>query len=141
MTRPDPYRSFRFRVEIGGTQEGGFQMVSGLERVTEFEPYREGGVNEYEHQLAVQSTFPPLILTRGLVDVRLWDWHQDVINGTIERQVVSVVLLDETGNDEVWRWICVGALPSRWAGAELDALTGAVATESVELVHQGMTRQ
>lgn len=141
MTRPDPYRSFRFRVEIGGTQEGGFQMVSGLERVTEFEPYREGGVNEYEHQLAVQSTFPPLILTRGLVDVRLWDWHQDVINGTIERQVVSVVLLDETGNDEVWRWVCVGALPSRWAGAELDALTGAVATESVELVHQGMTRQ
>lgn len=140
MTRPDPYRAFRFLVEIDGTRQGGFQTVGGIERTTEVEPYREGGVNEFEHQLAVKTTYPALTLKRGLVDTWLWDWHQDVIGGTVERRVVSVILLDEE-QQEVWRWVCVGAYPTKWTGAELDAMTGAIATESVELVHHGITRQ
>ena len=140
MTRPDPYRAFRFVIEIDGTEQGGFQTVGGIERQTEVEPYREGGVNDFEHQLAIKTTYPPLSLTRGLVDSWLWDWHQEVIGGTVERRTISVLLLDEQG-EEAWRWICVDAYPAKWAGAELDALTGSIATESVELVHHGMTRQ
>lgn len=140
MARPDPYRAFRFLVEIDGTQQGGFQAVSGIERTTEVEPYREGGVNDFEHQLAVKTTYPALTLKRGLVDSWLWDWHRDVIGGTVQRRVVSVILLDEQ-QQEAWRWICVGAYPTKWSGAELDATTGTIATESVELVHHGITRQ
>lgn len=140
MPRPDPYRAFRFLVEIDGTHQGGFQTVSGIERTTEVEPYREGGVNQFEHQLAVKTTYPSLTLKRGLVDTWLWDWHQDVIGGTIERRVVSVILLDEQ-HQEAWRWVCVGAYPTKWTGAELDATTATIATESVELVHHGITRQ
>src|SRR4051794_32231818 len=68
MPRPDPYRAFRFRVEIDQTQEAGFQMVSGLERETKTDAYREGGVNHFEHQLAGFTTYPPLTLKHGLVD-------------------------------------------------------------------------
>lgn len=141
MARPDPYRSFRFRVEIDGTQEGGFQMVSGIERTTEIEPYREGGVNDYEHQLVIRTVYPPLILMRGLVDTVLWEWHQDVIEGTIERRKISIVLLDESGQTEVWRWVCIDAIPVKWTGADLDAVGGTIATESVEMAHQGLIRQ
>ena len=140
MARPDPYRAFRFLVEIDGTEQGGFESVGGLERQTEIEPYREGGVNDYEHQLVTKTTYPPLSLKRGLVDEWLWDWHQDVIAGTVQRRTVSVILLDERG-DEAWRWICAGAYPAKWVGAELNALNSAIATESVELVHHGITRQ
>ena len=49
MARPDPLRSFRFVVEVDGRVAGGFQSVSGIERQTEIEPYREGGVNDFEH--------------------------------------------------------------------------------------------
>lgn len=140
MARPDPYRTFRFVVEIDGTEAGGFQTVSGIDRQTTVEPYREGGINDFEHQLVVKTTHPPLVLKRGLADTLLWDWHQDVIDGDIERRTVSVLLLDEAG-EEGWRWVCVGAYPAKWTGAELDAMATAVATESVELVHHGVTRQ
>ena len=139
-SRQDPYRAFRFRIELNALEQGGFQSVSGLTRETKIDPYREGGVNEFEHQHAGQTSYPPLILKRGLTDSRLWDWHQSVVAGRIERKTLSVVLLDETGT-EVWRWICAGAYPSKWTGAELDALRGEVATEAVEFVHHGLTRQ
>lgn len=140
MARPDPYRSFRFTIEVQGTQLGGFQSVSGLERDTKIEPYREGGISDYEHQLVVQTTYPPLVLKRGLVDPELWDWHQDVIDGVVERKTVSITLLNEAGA-EVWRWLCLDAFPSKWTGSELDAASNNVATESVEFVHQGLRRQ
>lgn len=140
MARPDPYRGFRFVVEVDGTEAGGFQTVSGLERQTEVEPYREGGVNHFEHQLVVKTTSPALVLKRGLADTTLWDWHQGVIAGEVDRRTVSVLLLDDAG-EEAWRWVCVDAYPAKWTGAELDAMSDAVATESVELVHHGITRQ
>jgi phage tail-like protein len=140
MARPDPYRGFRFVVEIDGTVAGGFQSVSGIERQTHVEPYHEGGVNDFERQLVVRTTYPALVLKRGLVDSRLWDWHQDVIGGTVERRVISVILLDDAG-EEAWRWICDAAFPAKWTGAELDAMSDKLATESVEFVHHGINRQ
>lgn len=140
MARPDPYRAYRFLVEIDGTEQGGFQTVSGIERDTKIDPYREGGVNDHERQIAGLTTYPSLKLKRGLVDTALWDWHQDVIAGTVQRKTISVVLLNEVGA-EVWRWVLADAFPSKWSGAELDAGQSTVATEAVEFVHHGLTRQ
>ena len=139
MAPPDPFRVFRFVVELDGTVAGGFQRVAGIERQTQVEPYREGGVNDFEHQFVVKTTYPPLVLKRGLTDTRLWDWHQEVIGGDIQRRTVSVLLIE--AGSEVWRWVCVGAYPAKWTGADLDAMGDSVATESVELVHRGITRQ
>lgn len=139
MARSDPYRAFRFLVEIDNTQQGGFQSVAGLERETKTDTYREGGVNHFEHQLAGVTTYPPLTLKRGLVTTTLWDWHQDVIDGRIERRTIAVVLLDEAGN-EAWRWIVSDAYPTKWTGTELDAAASAIAAESVAFVHRGVTR-
>jgi phage tail-like protein len=140
MPRPDPYRAFRFRIEIQGLVQGGFRSVGGMERTTTVEPYREGGVNDFEHQLVVQTTFPPLTLQRGLVESTLWDWHQEVIDGSVTRRDVTIELLDESGR-QAWRWVCQGAFPAKWSGADLDAQSGSIATESVELVHHGIRRQ
>lgn len=140
MARADPYRAFRFVVEINGTEQGGFQSVTGLVRETKIEPYREGGVNDFEHQHASLTTYPALTLKRGLIDPELWDWHRDVIAGSIKRNTISVVLLDQ-GGEEVWRWICAAAYPSKWTGGDLDAMQNTLATETVEFVHHGLTRQ
>ena len=140
MARPDPYRAFRFRIEAQGTQLAGFQSVTGLERQTKLEPYREGGINDFEHQLVIQTTYPPLVLKRGLVDPELWSWHQDVIDGTVVKRTISIVLLSE-GDEEAWRWLCLDAFPTKWSGVELDATANAVAVEAVEFVHHGLRRQ
>ncbi len=136
----DPHRSFRFRIEAQGLDRGGVQTVGGLERTTELEPYREGGVNDHEIQLAIKTTQTALTLKRGLLDTWFWDWHEDVVRGEIERRTVSVILLDEAG-EEAWRWVCADAFPTKWTGPELDAVGSAVAVETVELAHHGLTRQ
>lgn len=137
--RVDPHRAFRFRLEIGGLNEGGFQTVSGLERETEIEPYREGGVNSFEHKLVTRTIYPTLNLKRGLASTTLWDWHQQVINGEVLRRTINIVLLNDSGQ-EAWRWICVGAFPAKWTGADLDATASQIAAETVEFVHHGLSR-
>lgn len=136
----DPYRSFRFRIEADGLVRGGVQSVGGLERATETEPYREGGVNDHDRQLITKTTQATLVLKRGLLDPWFWDWHEDVVRGDVERRSISIILLDEVG-EEAWRWVCVDAFPTKWGGLELDAASNSVAVETVELVHHGLTRQ
>jgi phage tail-like protein len=140
MRPADPYGAFRFRVEILGLQVGGFSEVSGLEREVQVDDYREGGVNDFIHKLATVTKYPNLTLKRGLAQVAdLWQWHQDVINGIIERRQVNIVLIDFAGQD-TWRWVVEKAYPVKWSGASLNATQNAVLVESVEFVHNGVRR-
>ena len=140
MRLPDPYKVFRFVVEIDGTRVGGFSEVTGLERRTEVDDYREGGVNDYVHRIAKETRYPNLTLKRGITDkTDLWSWHQQVIAGDIRRKTVSLVLLDSLGREK-WRWIFSDAYPVKWNGTDLNATGSTVAVESVELAHHGMTK-
>lgn len=140
MRAHDPYKVFRFVVEINGTQVGGFSEVTGLEVRTEVDEYREGGVNDYVHKIAKETRYPNLTLKRGITDAtELWEWHQQVVGGNIERKTVSVVLLDAL-REEKWRWIFRDAYPVKWNGTDLNATGNTVAVESVELAHHGMTK-
>ena len=138
--RNDPYSSFRFLVEIDGLVVAGFSEVSGLEADTQVEDYREGGVNDYVHKIPKETTYPNIILKRGITDSDvLWKWHQDVVSGKIERRSGYIVLLDSEGN-ETWRWNFIDAYPAKWTGPDLRAESSAVALESIELVHNGIKK-
>ena len=139
MARNDPFHGFRFLVEFDHVQHGGFSRVKGLSRETKIEPRREGGVNDYEHKLATMTTYGNLILERGLADPYLWAWHENVVDGRIERRTVTIVIRDEAGT-EVWRWLVESAFPVKWAGTDLDAASAQVLVESVELAHHGFRR-
>jgi phage tail-like protein len=138
--RKDPYLSYRFLVEIDGLVVAGFSEVSGLQAETQIENYREGGVNDYVHKLAKETTYPNITLKKGITDSDvLWKWHQDVVSGKIERRSGYIVLLDSEGN-ETWRWNFVDAYPAKWSGPDLRAENSAVALESIELVHNGIKK-
>lgn len=140
MRPVDPYKVFQFVVEINGTQVGGFSEVTGLEVRTELDEYREGGVNNYVHKIAKETRYPNLTLKRGITDATgLWEWHQQVVDGDIQRKTVSVVLLDSK-RQEKWRWVFRDAYPVKWNGSDLSATGNTVAVESVELAHHGMTK-
>jgi phage tail-like protein len=140
MRLPDPFKVFRFVVEINGTLVGGFSEVTGFERRTEVDDYREGGVNDYVHKIAKETRYPNLTLKRGITDLtNLWQWHQQVINGQIERKTVSVILLDSLGLER-WRWIFSDAYPVKWNGSDMNANSSTVSVESIELAHHGMTK-
>src|SRR3954451_5160477 len=139
--RRDPYLAFDFAVEIDGLVVAGFQEVTGLQAEIETFDYREGGENGFVHRLPSGVRYPThIVLRRGLTDSdALWNWHADTAGGKVTRRNGSIVLLDSAAG-EVWRWNFVDAYPVRWNGAELRAGAGAVAVESLELVHRGLAR-
>jgi phage tail-like protein len=139
MTRKDPLRGFRFLVEIDGITSGGFTRVKGLSREVRHESYREGGVNEYEHKLLTQVTYPVVVLERGLVLADLWTWALAASEGFVLRRTIRVRLQNEAGQ-KVWAWQIEHALPVKWSASDLDAQQSQVVMESLELAHHGLRR-
>jgi phage tail-like protein len=139
MARQDPLRGFRFLVEIEGLTSGGFVRVKGLQREMKYESFREGGVNEYEHKLFTQITYPAVILERGLALEDLWKWALAASEGDIQRKNVWIRLQDEAG-EKAWGWQLDWAIPVKWSSADLDATSSQVAIESLELAHHGLRK-
>lgn len=138
--RADPYQVFNFLVEIEGILAGGFSDCTGLQVETETIDYREGGQNEYVHRFAGPTKYPPLVLKHGLTQIDgLWAWHQDVASGVIERRNGTIYLLNKQRIPVMW-WDVKEAFPVKWTGPDLRADSGAVAIESVELTHRGLSR-
>ncbi|NOY65340.1 MAG: phage tail protein [Nitrospirae bacterium] len=139
-SRSDPYRSFRFRLEIDGITVAKVSEVTGLQLETETESYEEGGVNDYVHQLPKRTKYQNITLKRGITDLdEMWRWHQDVVSGRFKRKNGSIILMDIAGEDK-WRWNFTMAYPVKWTGPELRADSNTVAFESIELAHHGIQK-
>lgn len=81
---------------------------------------------------------PPLELTRGVTDDRrLETWLADWVEGTVKPRDVRVWLLDAAG-ERARGWLCSNATPVRWQGPDLVADRSGVATETLELAHEGI---
>jgi phage tail-like protein len=139
MTRQDPLRAFRFLVEIEGITSGGFTRVKGLSREVKLESYHEGGVNEYEHKLITQVSYPVVILERGLALDDLWMWALATADGEVRRRTIRIRLRDEA-DVPTWAWQIEYALPVKWTASDLDAQSSPVVMESLELAHHGLRK-
>jgi phage tail-like protein len=139
MARVDPLRGFRYLIEIEGIASGAFVRVKGLAREIKHESFREGGVNDYEHKLVSQVSYPPLVLERGLALPDLWTWIQEAVNGNVIRRKISVRLRNEAG-DAAWVWHADHAIPVKWSCTDLDAHSSQVLMETLELAHHGLRK-
>ena len=139
MARHDPLRGFRFLIEIEGLVSGGFARVKGLQREIKHESFREGGVNEYEHKLFTQVSYPSVILERGLALDDLWNWALAASEGDVQRKNIWIRLQNEHG-DKAWAWQLEWAMPVKWAATDLDAASSQVIMESIELAHHGLRK-
>jgi phage tail-like protein len=141
--RRDPFRGFKFRVQIGGIQRAGFREVSGLDAATDSIDYREGDDKTLTiHKLPGLKKFSNLTLKRGITnDLDLWKWRKQVMDGKIKdaRQNGSIILMDDEGND-VAQWDFVAAWPTKWTGPGFNATANEVAIDTIELTHEGLDR-
>jgi len=96
-------------------------------------------VNEYEHKLLSQVSHPVVILERGLALEDLWKWALDAAEGEAKRKTIRIRLRDEA-NQPAWAWQIDYALPVKWSASDLDANSGQVVMESLELVHHGLRK-
>jgi phage tail-like protein len=67
---------------------------------------------------------------------QIWKWEQEILEGKISRANLSIVLMDEAGQDR-WRWNFKDACPVKWSGPDLRAGSAELAVETLELAHRG----
>lgn len=131
MARVDPYRNFRFLVEIDGIVQAGFSDCTGFGSTIEVIDYREGGEAATVRKLPGKVSYPDIMLKWGVTDSReLYDWHLSAVNGQIERKNGSIILLDDTGQEKV-RWNFFAAWPSKWDGPDFSAKGNDVAIDTL----------
>ncbi|WP_274650177.1 phage tail protein [Paenibacillus humicola] len=138
--RNDPYRNFRFRIEVEGIQQAGFSEVSGFDASLDVIEYREGNEVITPRKLPGLAKYGNISLKWGATDsMDMYDWMQDCIQGTIERKTVTIVAIDEEGSD-VATWQVIEAWPVKYTAPSFNGTGAEVAIELLELAHEGMTR-
>jgi phage tail-like protein len=133
MAIQDPYKGFRFRVEIHGIQQAGFSECSSVGSHIEVVEYREGGDVASVRKLTGKTSYPDITLKWGMTDSQdLYAWHLQTVQGNIQRQDGSVVQLDDIGNEKL-RWNFYKAWPSKWDGPAYSAKGNDVSIETLTL--------
>ncbi len=131
MPPVDPYRNFRFLIEIDSIVQAGFSECSGFGSMVEVIEYREGGDAATVRKLPGKVTYPDITLKWGVTDSReLYDWHRTAVNGQIQRKNGSIILLDDAAQEKV-RWNFFSAWPSKWDGPDFNAKGTDVAIDTL----------
>ena len=143
--RIDPFATFKFHVEIGDIKEAAFSDCSGLEMATDVFEYQEGGLNEYSHKLPGRVKLSNVTLKRGFATSNeLYNWYfemeQDLLTGnSITPRQVTITLYSTVTQKETMRWTLNDAFPVKWVGPTFKTGEAAVAIESLEFAHHGIT--
>jgi phage tail-like protein len=137
----DPYRAYRFKLLIPGLADAHFSSCTGLAaRVTPIR-YREGGAAQLVQSIPGPVEFADVTLRYGLTaSSYLFDWFLDTAKGNIQRQNVSITVLDADGTTERVRWDLIRAWPCEWRGSALDAMSHEVAIETLTLTFESFSR-
>ncbi len=133
----------RFYVQIGNETQAVFTEASGLQVETTVQDYEEGGNNGFVHKLPGRSKVGNLTLKRGITKGNeFFKWHADLAGSQlgIEKKNLSLFVFNPTGR-LIAHWDFLGAFPVKWIGPQLVADGTALAVETLELAHSGITRK
>jgi phage tail-like protein len=140
-----PPWGFYFKVEFSVSQktnDARFQSVSGLSVEYEYEMFREGGENRFEHKLPVRTRYADIMLKRGmLTDSSVTDWLLKAFRDReFEPTDLSIILMNEKG-EPLRTWKVAHAIPKSWAVSDLNANDNAIMIETLELTYRYFTIQ
>jgi len=138
-----PPWSFYYKVEFGfskNTNDARFQTVSGLSVEYDYESFKEGGENRFEHKLPVRTKYADMVLKRGmLTDSSVINWFLTAFRDRkFTPSNINVILMNEQG-DPLRTWNVVHALPKKWVISDLNANESSVVIETMELTYQYFT--
>lgn len=134
---PDPVAELRFKVELPGLSIGRFMECTGISIEVETKEYMEGGANDFVHKLPTRVKYPNIVLKRGVThEEALLTWFLES-RFTPQRRDMTISLLGP-GTSLVRTWVFMNAYPVKWTGPNLNANSNTVASESLEVVHNGL---
>jgi phage tail-like protein len=145
MARNDPLRNFRYRLEIDGITQAGFNEVMIAETNIDAVDYREGTDPPHVRKLSGLTKFGNITLKWGLTvggaALDLFKWHADISAGQVKekRKKVVIVVQDEAGGDAA-RYLVTDAWPIKYDVSDLKGTGNETVVETLEMVHEGFDR-
>jgi len=140
---PDPGVAYLFQVAIDGVLLGNFTKISGLAASYEVETVKEGGENEFAHQLPGRVTYGNVTLTRP-VDIAssslpLWfsRAQNEIRSGSSTPHYTISIVAFGANHWPLASWTLLDAYPVKYVGPAMKAGNAEVLEESVELTHNG----
>ena len=136
-----PGLTLRFEVTIDHQVDlGNWTKCEGLTVEYDVYEYKEGGVNGFVHRLPGRAKYQNIKLSRPVTKetaaVGLWLAN---VKPDTPRTTMQIAVMDEAGT-EIAAWSLDSVMPVRWTGPTLDVAQSGVATESLELAHNGFLK-
>lgn len=136
-----PLPVFQFQVNFDDVTIN-FTEVSGLN--IEFEPitYKHGLSYKGEIQYIPGNRTPVKVTCKKGISHQSKDllkWIETVQLNQVEKKVVTISMLDETGSKELITWTLTNAFPTKLEGPSFNGGSNEVAIESIELICDRMT--
>jgi phage tail-like protein len=140
--------AMRFKVSVSGLSLGSWSACKGLKVQFETSPVTSGGDYSGDRILPKQLKYSNVTLERAVhptesQTVKAWlgqavsEWmNYDGSGEPSAGETAKITLLGAQGQ-EVMSWTLIGVYPASWTGPSLSATDNKVATETLELVHQG----
>ena len=128
---------FELKLSPLSSPVGYYTEVSGLTAEIEVMTYNEGGRNDSVHKLPTRMKHPNLVLKRGVTTVKdLQAWLEDSFMGPTRKEITLTMYNQRL--EKVRTWSFKNAYPVKWTGPSFNAAQNAVATEAIEIVHDGI---
>ncbi len=133
----DPALSIVYKCTIDGfIPLGIWNKIEGLGFEYKVTPYREGGVNGYEHKFVGPCSYTNLRLSRPVDSDSKYisAWIQSVSIKIIP-QTMAITALSSSG-EEITTWNLASVIPVKWTGPTLDIMGNAIAMETLEVQYE-----
>jgi phage tail-like protein len=140
--RKDPYRNFKFLIEINGIVQAGFSEATVLNSTSEVIEYRKADKPTYVRKLSGLTKYGTLALKWGITNsLELYHWRKLVEQGKMKdaRRNITLLLMDEKRNP-VTRWEFGDAWVSKYDAPDLTSERNTVSIETLEIAFGTMER-
>ena len=146
--KPDLFPTFKFHVEIGSITEAAFVECSGLDMAHEPFEYQEGGQNGFVHKFPGITKYSNVTLKRGLLlSNEIFKWYREMEDSMRQGKAfskgcfrtVTIRLYSSQKIGKSMQWNLDKAFPVKWVGPTFKTDEAAVAIETLELAHHGIS--
>ena len=138
-----PIPTFHFSVKIGGS-ELLCQEVSGLDAEVDVVEYRNGNNPSFSVvEMPGLKKYSDITMKKGMFkgDQALYDFFTKIQMNTVEKQTITISLIDSDLKTPLFIWTLTNAFPKKVTGASLNAKTSEAAIEEIVLAHEGLTME